>query len=126
MSGALAVEQARELREVVERMDSAAREPFLRLEEVLEESPGAVVLPADELLGTQAVADHLGVSRMTVVRLIDRGRLTAVGGGTHRRVRASEVARYLDERASERNAALASLAGDIDDETPVDEVIQTR
>lgn len=127
MTGMLAADQARELHAVLEAVtDSAAREPFLRLLAVLETSPGAVVLPSDELLSTQAVADHLGISRMTVVRLIDRGVMEAAGAGAHRKVRASEVERYLRERASKRRAAVARLAQDIDADTPADEVIRTR
>ena len=80
MTGVLAPDEARQLRAALEGVtDSAVRDAFLRLLAVLEESPAAVVLPADELLSTQAVAEHLGVSRMTVVRLIDQGRLEAAG-----------------------------------------------
>lgn len=126
MSGVLAVDQARQLRELLGGVeDAAAREPMLRLVEVLEESSGAVILPAEEVLGTQAVAELLGVSRMTVVRLVDRGVLEAAGAGTHRRVRASEVARYVEERTAKRRAALVALAGDIDADDPADVVIST-
>ena len=127
MTGVLAPDEARQLRAALEGVtDSAVRDALLRLLAVLEESPAAVVLPADELLSTQAVAEHLGVSRMTVVRLIDQGRLEAAGGGTHRRVRASEVERYLADRKAKRRSALASLAEDIDFDTPSDEVVTTR
>lgn len=127
MTGVLAAEQARHLHDVVDAVsDTAVREPFLRLLEVLETSSGAVVLPADELLSTQAVADHLGVSRMTVVRLIERGVIATAGGGSHRKIRASEVERYLRERALKRRAAVSQLAHDIGDDTPADEVLRTR
>ena len=127
MTGMLAADQARQLHAALEAVeDMSAREPFLRLLEVLETSPGAVVLPSDELLRTQAVADHLGVRRMTVVRLIDQGTIEAAGAGTHRKVRASEVDRYLRERTSKRRAALGRLAQDVDFGTPADEVIRTR
>lgn len=127
MTGLLAADQARQLQTALDAVgDDAAREAFLRLLEILETSQGAVILPADELLSTQAVADHLGVSRMTVVRLIDRGVIESAGAGSHRKVRASEVDRYLRERASSRRTALASLGQDIDADTPADEVVRTR
>lgn len=69
------------------------------------------------------MADQLGVSRMTVVRVIDRGAIDATGWGVHRKVRASEVERYLGERTVKRRAA---LAGDIDANAPIDEVVRTR
>ena len=80
----------------------------------------------DELLSVEAVADHLGVSQMIVARLIDRGAIEAAGVGVHRKVRASEIERYLLERKGKRHAALATLAGDIDVDAPVDEVVRTR
>ncbi|WP_203567218.1 helix-turn-helix domain-containing protein [Aestuariimicrobium ganziense] len=127
MSGVLADDAARQLHDALNAVaDDAAREPFLRLLEVLETSPEVVILPADALLSTQAVADHLGVSRMTVVRLIDRGILESAGVGVHRKVRASEVERYLVERAAKRRGAIAELAQDIDADTAADEVIRTR
>lgn len=81
---------------------------------------------AEELLSVEAVADDLGVSQMIVARLIDRGAIEATGGGVPRNVRASEVERYLRERTMKRRAALATLAGDIDADVPIDEVVRTR
>lgn len=127
MTGLLPVEDARRLHAAVDELPvKAARDPFLRLLEVLETSPGAAILPADELLSTRAVADHLGVSRMTVVRLIDRGAIEAAGAGVHRKVRASEVERYLRERSAKRRAAVAALAGDVGADMPDDKVLRTR
>lgn len=80
----------------------------------------------EELLSVEAVSGHLGVSQMTVARLIDRGAIVAAGVGVHRKVRASEIERYLLERKGKRHAALATLAGDIDADAPDDEAIRTR
>ena len=53
MTGLLSVEDARRLHAAVDVLPvKAAREPFFRLLEVLEKSPGAAVLPVDELLST--------------------------------------------------------------------------
>ncbi|MGP9724762.1 helix-turn-helix domain-containing protein [Corynebacterium sp. AOP40-9SA-29] len=93
---------------------------------MLESSGGAVVLPADALLSTQQAAELLGVSRMTVVRLIDRGELTVAGGGVHRRVSAAELERYRRASAGHRRAALVALAQDVTEDTPPDRVIHTR
>lgn len=135
MAGAIAHDQAQRLRAALDKLLSeprasdasgSTREAFLRLIDVLETSPEAVVLPSDTAVSTQEAANFLGVSRMTVVRLVDRGELAADVGGVHRRIAASELERYYEVRSSRRRAALESLAQDISEETPPDEVIRTR
>ena len=136
MAGAIAHEQAQRLRAALDEAfrasgdtadaSAAARDVFLRLVEVLESSPEAVVLPSDTVVSTQQAADLLGVSRMTIVRLVDRGELTAQGGGVHRRISASELARYRTASAARRKAALHGLAQEIGEDTPPDQVISTR
>jgi excisionase family DNA binding protein len=136
MTGAIAHDQAQRLRaalEVVFReledspdVSDSARDAFLRLVDVLESSAEAVVLPSDTLVSTQQAADFLGVSRMTVVRLIDRGELAAEGGGVHRRITASELARYRASSTNRRVAALHELAQEIGEDTPPDQFSSTR
>lgn len=136
MPGAIAHDQAQRLRAALDRAlresgdtldaSGSTRDAFLRLVDVLESSPEAVVLPSDAVVSTQKAADLLGVSRMTVVRLIERGELTAEGGGVHRRIAASELARYQAASATRRRAALRSLAQEISEDTPPDQVITTR
>lgn len=107
-------------------VSARARDALLRVVEVLESSGDAVVLPADTLLSTQQAAELLGVSRMTVVRLIDRGELQVEGGAVHRRISAAELERYRQASAERRRAAVRDLAQDIPDDTPPDRVISTR
>ena len=136
MMGAIAHDQAEQLRSAVDKMlgelsesspvPQAAREAFFRLLEVLESSSEVTVLPATKLMSTQQAADLLGVSRMTVVRLIDRGELATEGGGVHRRIAASELARYHAVTAARRRVALDELAHEIDENTPPDHVVRTR
>lgn len=134
--GAIAHEQARQLRSAVDKMfhelsDSSgvpesARNAFLRLVDVLESNSEVIVLPSETFMTTQQAADLLGVSRMTVVRLIDRGELVTEGGGVHRRIAAAELARYRAASAARRRSALQELSQEIDDSTPPDQVIRTR
>jgi len=136
MAGAIAHEQAQRLRSALDGVfrelgdsldvSDSARDAFLRLVDVLESSAEAVVLPSDSVVSTQQAADLLGVSRMTVVRLIDRGELAAEGGGVHRRIAASELARYRVAIAARRRVALHGLAQEIGEDTPPDQVIRTR
>lgn len=136
MAGVIAHDEAQRLRSALDEMfreldDSldvpdSARHAFRRLVDVLESSAEAVVLPSDTVVSSQQAADLLGVSRMTVVRLIDRGELAVEGGGVHRRIAASELARFRAASAARRRAALHGLADEISEDTPPDQVISTR
>lgn len=136
MAGAIAREQAQRIRAVLDsafndadlQTESSAgtRAAFATLIDVLESNDDAIVLPADTLLTTGQVAKLLGVSRMTVTRLVDRGELAMTGSGPHRRISAAEVSRYRTASRDRRRAALHTLADEITDDTPADRVIPTR
>jgi excisionase family DNA binding protein len=133
MAGALAQDTAERLRAALDealrtspQLPASARAAFGRLVDVLEANADAVIFPADATVSTQQAAELLGVSRMTVVRLVDRGELRSEGGGVHRRISVSELARYQAESSRRRRTGLAELAADIDQDTPPDEVISTR
>lgn len=133
MAGALAQETAQTLRTAFDEalrdstnVPTRAREALDRLLDVLEAHNDAVVFPVDATLSTQEVAALLGVSRMTVVRLIDRGTLAAENGAVHRRIAVSEVARYQHDSTRRRRSAMAALADGLDQNMPPDEVMNTR
>lgn len=133
MAGAIAQETAQHLRAALDEVlrsspevPATALAAFGRLVEVLEANADAVVFPADATVSTQEAAALLGVSRMTIVRLVDRGELAAEGGAVHRRISTSELARYQAESTRRRRSAIAELADDINEDTPPDRVIETR
>ncbi|GAA1365262.1 helix-turn-helix domain-containing protein [Brevibacterium luteolum] len=133
MAGATKHERSSELRDVVdEALDTMpnltdnVRAAFGRLIDVLESSGDAVVFPAEASLSTTQAADLLGVSRMTVVRLIDRGELHADTSSVHRRIPVSELKRYQTEFRRRQRTAMSELAEDITATTPADRVIETR
>lgn len=64
-------------------------------------------LPAE--LTTGQAADLLGVSRPTVVGLVDKGVVPATRVGSHRRLRAADVLAYRERARTERRAAIDEL-----------------
>lgn len=83
-------------------------------------------VPGLTTVTTDRAAVLLGVSPMTIVRLIDRGVRRAEAEGQHRRISVSELARYHADTRSERRAAMAEIAGAITSATPADRQVQTR
>jgi excisionase family DNA binding protein len=83
------------------------------LAEVLEaaaEGERALVLRSPENLTTEQAAAVLGVSRPTVVRLIDAGKLPARMVGTHRRLALADVLTYREASTRRRRDALDEMA----------------
>lgn len=59
-----------------------------------------------EVLTTGQAADLLGVSRPTVVKLVDDGFIPAERVGSHRRLRTADVLAHLERAAVARHSAL--------------------
>lgn len=74
------------------------------------------VAPQSMLLTTQQTADLLGVSRPTIVRVVDAGDLPAERVGNRRRVLLSDALAYRDRRRQAQYDMLAATAVDLDEE----------
>lgn len=86
-----------------------------RLAEVVDDAAGALaagedvsVVRKEALVTTSQAAEILGVSRPTLVRLLDQGEISYAQPGTHRRLRLSDVLAYREER-QQRRAALDDM-----------------
>ena len=82
------------------------------LAEVLEaaaDGQRALVLRSPEELTTEQAAAVLGVSRPTVIRLVDAGKLPARMVGTHRRLALGDILSYREASASRRHTALNEM-----------------
>lgn len=75
------------------------------------------VAPVDQLLTTQESADFLGISRPTLVKLLETGRIPfeRPAAGRHRRVRLQDVIAYQDTQRTERRVALDAMTQDAAD-----------
>jgi len=72
------------------------------------------VAPLAQRLTTQEAADLLGISRPTMVKLLDDGKLPFEQPGRHRRIRLDDLLAYRDERRRERSKALDELVRQTD------------
>jgi excisionase family DNA binding protein len=93
--------------------------------EVMRQGKATLVAPQGLLLTTQEAADFLGVSRPTLVKLLEEDAIPFEKPNRHRRVRLQDLIDFQQRRRAERRAALNQLteeAGDLGlyDGTPSD------
>src|SRR5271156_2415211 len=77
--------------------------------EVMGQGKATLVAPQGLLLTTQEAADYLGVSRPTLVKLLENGAITFEKPNRHRRVRLQDLIDFQQRRRAERRAALDQL-----------------
>ncbi len=80
------------------------------------------ILTRDQEISTQQAAEILGLSRPTVVKLIEDGELSAhVPGAVRRKLRLADVLAYREELRAQRNRFITESSAEYD-ETDADEV----
>ncbi len=67
------------------------------------------IAPHNQRLTTQEAADLLGISRPTVVRLVERGEIAFEQPGQHRRILLRDVLAYQQRRRHEQRVGLDNL-----------------
>lgn len=81
------------------------------------------VIPQSQVLTTQQAAELLGISRPTLIRILDAGRIPYQQVGTHRRLLLEDVLHYREERREAQYKFLADTALSLDDEEDIDTVL---
>lgn len=97
---------------------------LVQVVEAMAAGKAVTVTPREPQLTTQQAADLLGVSRPTVVRMIEAGELNAERNGSRRRLLLSDVLAYRERRRQRQYAMLEATSIDIDNEDDPDEVIK--
>lgn len=76
---------------------------------------GVTIAPHNAMLTTQEAADFLGISRPTLVRLLEDGLIPYEMRGRHRRVMLANLLAYLDRAKADRRGALEAMAREGED-----------
>lgn len=84
-------------------------EVLVQVVEALQAGKAITVAPLEQRLTTQQAADLLGVSRPTLIKLLEENEIPYEQPGRHRRVRLSDVLAYRQRRRQERRARLADV-----------------
>ncbi|BCJ28159.1 hypothetical protein Asera_22670 [Actinocatenispora sera] len=99
--------------------DGTAIELPPRLHEVLVNAVEALangyaitIAPQHTTLTTQQAADFLGVSRPTLTKMLEAGKIPFEKPNMHRRVKLADLIDYQQRRRSERRSALRQLTQD--------------
>lgn len=73
-----------------------------------EHSTGAVIVPVKDQFTTTEAAAMLGMSRPTLMKLVEAGTIEHVRVGTHHRITMRAIVSYQQHRQSDHDATLAA------------------
>ncbi|AGF73023.1 helix-turn-helix domain-containing protein [Corynebacterium halotolerans] len=76
------------------------------------------ISPVDRKLTTQEAADHLGISRPTLIKLIDKGEIACEKptGSRHRRILLADVLDYQKSLNEKRDQVFEEMVNDAEDD----------
>lgn len=81
------------------------------------------VTPQEPVLTTSQAAELLGVSRPTVIKFINEGRLRAERLSNRRTLLLSDVLEFRAQRQQEQYDAIAATSLDLDSEAPLEDIL---
>ncbi|NUT17938.1 MAG: helix-turn-helix domain-containing protein [Hamadaea sp.] len=91
------------------RLPTPVYEVLREVVQAMARGQAVTIAPHNQRLTTQEAADLLGVSRPTLVKMLDEGLIPFEQPGRHRRVRLRDVLAFQENRRSAREAALDEL-----------------
>jgi excisionase family DNA binding protein len=108
-------------------LPAAVHRVLLQVLEAMKAGKAVTVAPQSQLLTTQQAADLLGVSRPTVVKLIEEGALPADTPGKRRRmVKLDDLLDYRARRREAQYRALLETSTDYDEDLEDPRVTEER
>jgi len=97
---------------------------LLQVIEAMRRGLAVSIVPQSKTLTTQQAADLLGMSRPSLLKLLDAKKIPFERPTTHRRIRLVDVLAYQQQRRLEQYEALELMRESLDDDTPVEEVLE--
>lgn len=94
-----------------------------RVVDAMQKGLSVTISPTSQTLTTQQAADLLGMSRPTLIKALDDGKLPFTRSGTHRRIALTDVLDYREQRRQEQYAAIEATSVDIDETTDIDQTL---
>jgi excisionase family DNA binding protein len=92
------------------------REALYNVVLALSQGKGITLVPRQQKLTTQEAADLLNISRPTLVKLLEQGRIPFEKPGRHRKVSLDALLAYQQDMRASRRAALDDMTRDSADE----------
>lgn len=80
--------------------------------EALASGYAVTIAPQHTTLTTQQAADMLGVSRPTLTKLLEEGKIPFERPNSHRRIKLADVLKYQEERRLERRQLLRRMTAE--------------
>ncbi|WP_336084418.1 helix-turn-helix domain-containing protein [Nocardia sp. SSK8] len=105
-------------------------EVLVQVVDAMRKRRAVTIAPVEQCLTTQQAADLLGISRPTLIKLLEKGELPCEkpSGSRHRRLLLSDVLDYQERRRAERTDVLDDLVRDAEGDglydPPVDAYLQ--
>lgn len=90
----------------------SVHEVLTRVAELLVAGRGVVVVAVDQELTTREAADLLGISRPTLITLLDAGEIGYSRPNSSRRIPLEQVLAYKERRSRKRRELLAEMTAD--------------
>lgn len=96
---------------------------LLQVIDAMSQGLAVTVMPESQRLTTQQAAELLGVTRPTLIRLLDAGKIPFERVGKHRRLFLHDVLDYREQRREEQYRFLEETAVPIDEEDDVADIL---
>lgn len=87
-------------------------EILTRIADLMASGRGVIVLPVDKELTTREAAELLGVSRPTLIKLLDAGEIGYTRPHSSRRIPLQQVMAYKERRSRRRRTPLSELTAE--------------